>query len=1045
MSQARHSRFVSVVLIIMLCLALFLIPGAAEEAASDRNLAASLAYDADQVMITSIPDDATLLVLAGYQDGRMVFSRFETDLTTLPAAVTLPEGHDAANKLKLYCLDGKFRPVGQEVVVQTALLPEECGVSYYTAPDPEDILTLPDTNTAYIHGELLMVTDLDVDLAYVEALIAPHNGTVLGCMEAFGIYQLGFDQLSSSNDLQTLAELLAQDDHVQSACLHYLTESEVSWIAPSDYEDTWGDLWTTADRASGRNWNLEAIHCPEAWNYIDTTDTIRVGVIDSGFSATHNGLNYARVWENQFDFSDSDEFEDVNHGTHVAGTIAAAWDNEYTCGIVKNTEVYAFSTLSDSNLVQKRDSLFVLQHAMILMATNEAKVVNYSMSHTAPQTHEMNNATLRSIQEEGTVLGDTIVNIVDSGLEILVVQAAGNHSNNNHPRKGAFGATKCNPQGWVDTQWVTAFSHVTQQKARDRILIVGAYVMDNRNGATKYTVSSYSNIGSEVDIIAPGGGYLSMNASDYFGVHSSVGYEYDLMSGSYQRNDDYYSEMHGTSMAAPHVSGVAALVWAVKPDLTGPEVKRILLNNHRQSISVDTGDVLRAVGPIDLDTNGQKTMDYLENPTVDPTVMDQIFTYPMLDAQSAVMAAVYGRDIYTARATVVNNDTGEPIPDAVITLYTQDSNLDEGFQTNDLGQVCEPIDNAFPVSIYAKIEAANYETQTVEVSRSNAGQDYNLGEIRLTPVRTYTISGVVTDGKHPLPDAEYGLLDQWGNNYIVGRKVDSNGAFSLSGIPAGRYKLSVISYAAGLNASVPVQIIDQDVNLASVILLDSNAPVTTLASGSCSSTITWAVTSDGVLTLSGSGTTPDYVFNDETKLPPWREYLSFIKKVVVSEGITQLGWYNFAQCRSLTDVVLPSTLTHLGYGTFVDCDGLKTIVLPDGIRQLGWDVFYNCSNLKYVTLPAGLELVGYHTFYGCTSLTTITIPASLTTIPRNCFKNCIYLEKVYFLGDAPNITSTAFDNTSSWLEFYYLPTAAGWTNSEWTCNGVTYSTCIWYS
>ena len=100
----------------------------------------------------------------------------------------------------------------------------------------------------------------------------------------------------------------------------------------------------------------------------------------------------------------------------------------------------------------------------------------------------------------------------------------------------------------------------------DRIIVVGA--VDALLNITKY-----SDGGPRVDIYAPGGdedaqltaGILAPGNLFNFAIFSTL-------------PDNQYGHMGGTSMAAPHVAGVAAMVWSANNTLTGSQVKRILLD-----------------------------------------------------------------------------------------------------------------------------------------------------------------------------------------------------------------------------------------------------------------------------------------------------------------------------------------------------------------------------------------------------------------------------------------------------------------------------------
>ena len=215
---------------------------------------------------------------------------------------------------------------------------------------------------------------------------------------------------------------------------------------------------------------------------------------------------------------------------------------------------------------------------------------------------------------------------------------------------------------------------------------------------------------------------------------------------------------------------------------------------------------------------------------------------------------------------------------------------------------------------------------------------------------------------------------------------------------------------------------------------------TIIDSGECNETISWMLDSEGTLTVYGTGTMPDYGKNGERN-QPWNSYFNDIRKVVVSEGIKELGWYNFAWCSNLKEIDISEGLVNLGKGTFGGCYALEKAVLPDSITFMGWDVFYECRSLTEVKLPKNLEHIGYHAFYGCTSLKTVTIPEGVKDIGKNCFRKCSNLESVYFLGQVPDLVFGEFLETHPDFVIYYIQGMKGWTTPTWTApDGTAYKT-----
>ena len=96
-----------------------------------------------------------------------------------------------------------------------------------------------------------------------------------------------------------------------------------------------------------------------------------------------------------------------------------------------------------------------------------------------------------------------------------------------------------------------------------------------------------------------------------------------------------------------------------------------------------------------------------------------------------------------------------------------------------------------------------------------------------------------------------------------------------------------------------------------------------------------------------------------------------IEKIYVSEGITEIGKYAFAEYKKLNEIELPSGLTTIGANSFYNCQSLESIEIPEGVTSLGPSTFNACSNLISVTIPESVTKVGRQAFFNCTSLAEI--------------------------------------------------------------------------
>ena len=171
--------------------------------------------------------------------------------------------------------------------------------------------------------------------------------------------------------------------------------------------------------------------------------------------------------------------------------------------------------------------------------------------------------------------------------------------------------------------------------------------------------------------------------------------------------------------------------------------------------------------------------------------------------------------------------------------------------------------------------------------------------------------------------------------------------------------------------------------------------VDVIGSGNCGANganVTWKLTSDGTLTISGTGKMADSMWNGSL----WYDLRSQVKKAVIEDGVTSIGYSAFGTCSALTSVTIPNSVTSIGRGAFYCCTSLRSVTIPNGVTAIDESLFYNCTSLTSVTIPNSVTSIGYHAFSGCTSLTSVTIPDSVTSIGYGAF---------YWSGAAVSVVS----------------------------------------
>ena len=230
------------------------------------------------------------------------------------------------------------------------------------------------------------------------------------------------------------------------------------------------------------------------------------------------------------------------------------------------------------------------------------------------------------------------------------------------------------------------------------------------------------------------------------------------------------------------------------------------------------------------------------------------------------------------------------------------------------------------------------------------------------------------------------------------------------------------------------------------------AEVSTDTSGKCGENVSWSLSDDGVLTISGKGDMTDYYYGAN----PFY-HRSDIKSVIIKSGVTSIGDYLFANCYSLTSVTMPSSVICIGESAFEECDSLINIVFPESVNSIGvyalsgtkWldkqrkldplvvvngilidgkqcsekvnipssvkiindAAFHKCTSLTSITIPNSVTIIGDFPFYGCTNLKSVTIPSSVTSIGALAFEDCTSLTSVTIPSSVKSIGGEAFSNT----------------------------------
>ncbi|WP_161494474.1 S8 family serine peptidase [Marinobacter salexigens] len=293
----------------------------------------------------------------------------------------------------------------------------------------------------------------------------------------------------------------------------------------------------------GQQWHYELINAPIAWQIAqEGARGVTVAVLDTGIFGTpgrwHSELNdnVLSGWDFVSEAFDNDGApgRDNNpadpgnavgasayHGTHVAGTIAASVNGAGGAGIAYNASLRPVRVLGEGGTGSSADLLAALHWVVDSpSSTPRADIVNLSLG--------------------GLPYQQSLKDVIDAGVErgIVYVAAAGNSAS-------------------------TAASYPA---AYDGVFSVSAV-----DGAGE--LATYSNSGSWIDLAAPGGdASRDANADGRSDLVSST--SASLINGSLKET---YIGLQGTSMAAPHVSAVFALMKSLNPDLNYNDLSALLV------------------------------------------------------------------------------------------------------------------------------------------------------------------------------------------------------------------------------------------------------------------------------------------------------------------------------------------------------------------------------------------------------------------------------------------------------------------------------------
>ena len=185
-----------------------------------------------------------------------------------------------------------------------------------------------------------------------------------------------------------------------------------------------------------------------------------------------------------------------------------------------------------------------------------------------------------------------------------------------------------------------------------------------------------------------------------------------------------------------------------------------------------------------------------------------------------------------------------------------------------------------------------------------------------------------------------------------------------------------------------------------------------LVTRTCSDSLTWNLSCDSVLTISGTGK-----MNNDVCLP--YAYWDKVKTLIVNEGVTNIERYCFGRLINLIFATIPNSVTRIEGAAFCGLKNLTSIEINGNITFIGDSTFWGCSSLTSIEIPNSVTSIGNQAFDGCFNMTSITIPNSVTSIGWYAFYRCSGLTSITCQSvTPPTLGSEAFGYVDKSIPLY---------------------------
>ena len=190
----------------------------------------------------------------------------------------------------------------------------------------------------------------------------------------------------------------------------------------------------------------------------------------------------------------------------------------------------------------------------------------------------------------------------------------------------------------------------------------------------------------------------------------------------------------------------------------------------------------------------------------------------------------------------------------------------------------------------------------------------------------------------------------------------------------------------------------------------------------------------------------NYTYEGMKSSAPWYSQRETIEKVIIENGVTNIGEYAFVGCSHITSISIPNSVTSIGERAFYCCSCLTSITIPSSVVNIGRWVFVGCIDLTSIIvdkdnkvydsrndcnaiiytstnelifgsrntiIPNSVSSIGKYAFEGCSELISITIPNSVTSIGNYAFEDCSDLTSITISNSVTSIGNGVFYNCSN--------------------------------